>query len=114
MSESEKFYEEASDFIDRNRIELQLGEAFAKFSFWSAIWASKSGQLVIVLALLGLFYGERAILSHRTTGVLFIAALATAFVVTVLAIGWRLLKFVYKCVRFLVSCAFWLVSQRVL
>jgi hypothetical protein len=62
MSEQEKFYHQANEFIDRNRVELPLGEAYAKFSFWRAIWTSAPGQLVLVLAILGLFYEERAIL----------------------------------------------------
>jgi len=104
MSEQEKFYHEANDFIDRNRLELQLGEAYAKFSFWRAIWTSKLGQLVIVLALLGLCSGTTWSMatSFRATTLMFSLGLATIFVIG--AILWKLLSFVYKCVHVLLGC----------
>ena len=107
MSEQEKFYHEANEFIERNRLELQLGEAYAKFSFWRAVFGSKPGQIVFMLALLGLWYGEHALMKSQG-GVIFLiaalAVLAVVLVLAVLAIISKILKFVYKCVRVLVGC----------
>jgi hypothetical protein len=43
MSEQEKFYHEANEFIDRDRTTLLVGEFVAKFLFWRKLFTSKFG-----------------------------------------------------------------------
>ena len=88
------------------RPKLQLGEAYAKFSFWRAIFGSQVGQIVFMLGLFALWCGEHALMKSRG-GVTFLFAaltvLAVVVVLAVLAIAWKILKFVCKCARFLVG-----------
>ena len=54
-----------------------------------------------------LWYGEHALMKSPGGVIFLIAALAELAVVVVLAIlaiVWKILTFVYKCVRFLVGC----------
>jgi hypothetical protein len=104
MSEQEKFYEEANDFIDRNRLELQLGEAYEKFSFWKSIGTSKLGQLVIVLVLLGLCFGTRWSSKTPFHAAILMVSLGLALLLVVGAIVWKVLSLVYKCARVLAGC----------
>ncbi len=55
-SEQEKFYKTVNRVVDEHSTEISLGLAYGKYRFWKAIFASKFGQVVLMLILMGLFW----------------------------------------------------------
>jgi hypothetical protein len=56
VSEEEEFYGSINRFAKENSTEIALGVAYAKYSFWRAIFCSPLGQVSLALIILGLYW----------------------------------------------------------
>jgi hypothetical protein len=101
----ERFYEQANSFIDRNKTELRMVEAYGEYRVWKGFFSSDFVRIPIYVAFIFVCSGvDKLTQDGGTWASILVAGCLSGLFLCAVAIAWKILKLLLWPVRYLRDC----------